>query len=239
MRISKGLATSSLVLVSALGLTAGTQAAYAQPVIGDTENVPAQVTCEATSLTITLPKPNPFDRPSPGDLPEPTGAGFKITVQQVKGVDLTSFAGWDGIEKMTTDEAKARGFVGEPRVGVTNAQASVSFKGLPIGLYMVSGVAPEDPHYKLSHLDPFLVSVPLGAGETWDCAVNIQAKTHYSAEPKPIPTPPTPTPPEPPQPPRPPLSHTGAAVMALGGASLALLGAGMMLVRVRREKEVK
>ncbi|MDP9800454.1 hypothetical protein J2S49_000530 [Arcanobacterium wilhelmae] len=232
--------------------------AHAQTITGDTPK--ADVTCDAGSLAISMPTPNPFDKVAPGQLKDPSGIGVELTAKQVKGYDLTRFANWAGIDKLTVADAEKAGFVGEPHVAVTGKDAVARFGNLPIGLYVVSATMPHVPGYKVSQMDPFIVSVPLGEGDHWDCSVEIAAKTHFDVTPEPTtppstppstpptvpptvppppgvppvppPLPPTGTPPTPPR-----LPWTGASVAAAGIAAFGLIGTGSLLAAKRRKND--
>lgn len=223
-----------------IGLVAGapTLAAGAGPVVGDHSSDPTTISCSTGSLNLTLPQPNPYNVPEPGELKDPTGTGFTITARRVKGVDITDPHQWDRVSRFTVDDANAAGFEASEFRGVTDAHAKVTFTHMPVGLYLVEGQPPVDPKVKISELPPFLVSVPISDGKSWDCSVAISAKTHYSVQPKPTPETPTPreTPSTPPSPSTPPpaapgkqtkLSFTGASVLGAAGLSVLLLGIGV------------
>ncbi|QRV02381.1 hypothetical protein JTE88_01045 [Arcanobacterium phocisimile] len=233
MKVSK-----LITCVATLGFTVLTftvaSPAIAQPVVGDTPSAEHDIRCEQTSLTISLPKPNPYDQTPNDGLAEPTGEGFEISAQRVAGLDLSKSSEWVKIGGLTPKTARDMGLVGDRVTLTTNSDAKVTFNNLPIGLYLITATAPQDPHYKISHLDDFLVSVPLGQGDHWDCAVKIDAKTHYDVEPVP------PTPHEPPVPPTPvpPLAITGAQILIAGVVSTILIVGGLILV-VRRRKDAE
>ncbi|MDR6939044.1 hypothetical protein [Arcanobacterium hippocoleae] len=210
------------------------QAIQTATATGDARRPNFEIPCTDSSLRLRLPQPNPFDRLPDSALKEPTGAGFEITLRQVAGINLNDHTQWEKIRELTIAQANTLGFIGEPHTGITNAQAQVEFKHLPIGVYLVTAKAPIVPGYKISQLDPFLITLPLAVNNTWQCAADLTAKTHYSIQPEPIAPPPTP--PTPPAPPKPPgnLSKTGAAVMGLSGISVMLFGIGAMLLKRRK-----
>ncbi|MDP9805743.1 hypothetical protein J2S70_000325 [Trueperella bonasi] len=187
----------------------------------------AQRLCDHTQLTVQIPQPNPYDDVPEGSLPEPTGAGFTVSVSRVHGLEALDFD-----PEMAVERARAMD-VGEPHVQVSDANAQAVFTGLPEGVYILEIDAPVDPAYQKAYVDDVLISIPV-AGK---CNGTVTAKIHYEPQPQ---TPPGEPPVNPPTPPKPPgeLEWTGASVIGLAAASIALIGGGIAIARKARKEEL-
>lgn len=205
-------------------------AAYAA-IAGGAHLASAEPMCEDTALTVQIPQPNPYDAVPDGSLPEPTGAGFTVTLRMVEGVNVADFD-----PHMSAHAAQAQG-LGDPVSVVSDADAQAVFRHLPEGVYLVSVEAPDDAQYRKAYIDEFLVSVPL-AGQ---CDAEVDAKVHYSPTPTPPSTPSTPpTPVEEPNRPRHSMPLTGAEVAGLGLVGLVLAGGGLALInhaKMRKDEQ--
>lgn len=223
--LGTALALAAMPIASAMAEPIGAQ--------GD----PKDIHCSSGSLAITLPQPNPYDIPAPGELKDATGKGFTITAKRVSSFDIADPRQWPSIEKASAQELLGGSF-DKQVTGVTDANAHVMFEDLPVGVYLVSGEAPEVPGYKVSHLAPFLVTVPLAEDGKWNCSASIVAKTTYSVSAKPTIPPVPPTPSTPPAPPssRPPLPLTGANAAGLAGIAVLLAGMGVAFKRSRENE---
>ncbi|WP_286954850.1 MULTISPECIES: pilin N-terminal domain-containing protein [Corynebacterium] len=174
-------------------------------------------------------------------------SGISFTVRKVKGVDLTTPAGWEAARRMSVGSAKIRGFDSEASA-TTDAEGKAYFKNLPIGLYLVSQQGTSASIGK----EPaeFLITLPTGSddGTYWNYDVEVFAKEEDKDKPPtppvPTPTPPpvTSTPPAPPETPEVPtttpgkgkpskgLADTGANVTGLAALALFLIAGGVFFV---------
>ena len=192
-----------LAAAVAASLLAGAGGAAAITVTGEVEglDVAAVEQCGTVDLTVKLPLGNPFDQVAPGQLPPGPAAGTVFTAKRIDGIDLTTDGGWQKAADMSVEQA-----LDAPstltKTAVTDATGTAVIAGLPVGLYLVTAVTPEDPAYAKTTYAPMLVTLPTGGvGEsgatgTWNCAPVVYAKPTTETPTTP-PTPPT-TPPEPP-----------------------------------------
>lgn len=190
-----------LAAAVAASLLAGAGSAAAITVTGEVEGLDvAEVQqCGTVGLTVKLPLGNPFDQVAPGKLPPGPAAGTVFTVKRIDGIDLTTTTGWQKAADMSVERA-----LDAPstltKTAVTDATGTAVIAGLPVGLYLVTAVTPQDPAYAKTAYAPMLVTLPTGGvGEsgatgTWNCAPVVYAKPTTESPTTP-PTPPT-TPPE-------------------------------------------
>ncbi|WP_231107877.1 hypothetical protein [Corynebacterium glutamicum] len=68
---------------------------------------------------------------------------------------------------------------------------------LPVGLYLIREITPENPHKDYKTSEPFLITLPVGnvTGDAWQCDVVIKTKETPDPDPDPTPTPTSPQPP--------------------------------------------
>lgn len=111
--------------------------------------------------------------------------------------------------------------------------AELVIADLPAGLYLVSQVKPAEGY---SSFRPFLVSVP--TMEDGDYIFDVDATPKIELEKETTPTPPTPPTPTPPTPRLPQTGQLWWPVLALAGAGILLILAGMRSKNRRREKDV-
>lgn len=232
-----------LAVAVAASLLAGAGGAAAITVTGEVEglDVAAVEQCGTVDLTVKLPLGNPYDQVAPGQLPPGPPAGTFFTVKRIDGIDLTTDAGWQKAADMSVEQA-----LDAPstltKTAVTDATGTAVIAGLPVGLYLVTAVTPEDPAYAKTTYAPMLVTLPTGGvGEngatgTWNCAPVVYAKPTTETPTTP-PTPPTTPPASPPGPSSPggKLPLTGVSVFALIGAAIAAAGVGLLMTRIGKK----
>lgn len=211
----KAAAAALLVFVSTMFFTVST-------------GTPANAqTCTTAALTIQIPQPNPYDEVPAGQLPEPSGVGFTVTLRQVNGLEPHEFD-----PEMPISDARAMG-LGDAVSTVTDSAAQANFAGLAKGVYLVSTTVPNSTEYRQAYVDDFLVALPLGG----ECSGTVTAKIHYTPVPQ---TPPTTPPTEPPAETPPPsdgdLAKTGLALAGVGIAGAALVGIGTLVLVGSRKK---
>nr|WP_195969104.1 SpaH/EbpB family LPXTG-anchored major pilin [Cellulomonas hominis] len=84
--------------------------------------------------------------------------GVEFTAKQVPGIDLTTNAGWEAAADMTSAEAAAAVASVTGVSGTTAADGTLTFSGLPLGLYYV---AETYVPMGVTAAAPFLVTLPL------------------------------------------------------------------------------
>lgn len=125
-------------------------------------------------------------------------AGTTVRVDKLPGFDLSTQEAWDRLTSLDTEAARA--LTAElTRIGVTGADGTVSFGGLPVGVYLVTGTAPQDGKHHTPA--PFVITLPTGGENGWNCAPVINAKFEPDAPQPPKPSQPS----EPSKPPLPPI----------------------------------
>lgn len=150
-------------------------------VTGNTEGLAiVNILDKQGGLQVRLPVPNPAD-----DHPAPSPAGAKVSIAQVRGVDLRTEAGWKQAKSLTPEKAQAQGL--EKEITETaGADGKINFMGLPIGLYLVREQAPAGvgADYKVSL--PFLITLPIGnpTGSAWDYYPVVNSKPAVEIVPK-------------------------------------------------------
>lgn len=241
-----------LAAAVAASLLAGAGGAAAITVTGEVEglDVPEVEQCGTVGLTVKLPLGNPFDQVAPGKLPPGPAAGTVFTVKRIDGIDLTTVTGWQEAADMPVERA-----LDAPstltKTAVTDATGTAVIAGLPVGLYLVTAVTPQDPAYAKTTYAPMLVTLPTGGvGEsgatgTWNCAPVVYAKPTTGKPPATSPSTPKTTPKPPPAAPPGPgspggkLPLTGVSVFALIGAAIAAAGVGLLMTRIGKKGPVR
>ncbi|MGV9195848.1 SpaH/EbpB family LPXTG-anchored major pilin [Arcanobacterium canis] len=99
-------------------------------------------------------------------------AGVKFTVARVKGVDLTTTAGWEAAKKVDPTKVETENpQVSEP----TNEQGDTTVNNLSVGLYLVTET--EAPAFVTTKAAPFLVTIPFpNKDKTWLYNVHVYPK---------------------------------------------------------------
>lgn len=150
-------------------------------VTGNTDGLSvADIVNKQGGIQVRLPVPNPAD-----DHSAPSPIGAKITIAQVRGVDLHTESGWQQAKSLTPEKAQAQGL--ENKITKTaGADGVINFMSLPIGLYLVSEEAPAGAgaDYKVSL--PFLITLPIGnpTGSAWDYYPVVNSKPAVEIVPK-------------------------------------------------------
>lgn len=167
--------------LAAIALSTAQAGADVMTVTGKVEGLDITQTtvCESINLTLVV------NRTTPADQVE----GTKFVVQRLANIDLTKQSDWDAVKGMDVDKA-----IAAPKAGLweatTDAEGKAVINGLPIGAYLVTAEVPHDGHH-LTPL-PFVITLPTGTDQGWNCAPVINAKF----EPVPPTTTPTTTKPE-------------------------------------------
>lgn len=161
---------------------------------------PTAIGDEPNSLTITLPKGNPFDELPPGELPPGSLSGYTFTLKRVAGIDIRTRGGYDSALRLTVDEARDRGFTDSALSRVSDEQGKVRFDGLPAGVYLIEVEPPAREGEKHEDIRPMLIILPATNEDgSWLHELSVKAKTEDDGgdvpPPTDIPDPrPTPTP---------------------------------------------
>lgn len=161
---------------------------------------PTAIGDEPNSLTITLPKGNPFDELPPGELPPGSLSGYTFTLKRVAGIDIRTRGGYDSALRLTVDEARDRGFTDSALSRVSDEQGKVRFDGLPAGVYLIEVEPPAREGEKHEDIRPMLIILPATNEDgSWLHELSVKAKTEDGGgdvpPPTDIPDPrPTPTP---------------------------------------------
>ena len=121
---------------------------------------PTTIGDEPNSLTITLPKGNPFDEIPPGELPPGSLSGYTFTLKRVAGIDIRTRGGYDSALRLTVDEARDRGFTDPALSRVSDEQGKVRFDGLPAGIYLIEVEQPAREGEKHEDIRPMLIILP-------------------------------------------------------------------------------
>lgn len=245
------LRTGIAVMAACAGLLLGASPAVAATVTGPTNGLAITTIDEGRTvhLTVHLARPNPFDDPVPEAPPPGPLAGTEFTVRQLEGVDLTTAAGWARARSMTIPQAQRGPFHHVADV-VTDSAGEAHFSGLPVGLYLVTSIPPDQFH-EYPESAPFLITLPTGGGAGWNYAPLLYAKPWPAAPTTPGTAPPSAPPSAPPAgadsavdatpsegASRPgALASTGAAVAILAGAALVLAGIGLLIRFFARRRD--
>lgn len=161
---------------------------------------PTAIGDEPNSLTITLPKGNPFDELPPGELPPGSLSGYTFTLKRVAGIDIRTRGGYDSALRLTVDEARDRGFTDSALSRVSDEQGKVRFDGLPAGVYLIEVEPPAREGEKHEDIRPMIIILPATTEDgSWLHELSVKAKTEDDGgdvpPPTDIPDPrPTPTP---------------------------------------------
>ncbi|ATZ06878.1 LPXTG cell wall anchor domain-containing protein [Corynebacterium striatum] len=164
---------------------------------------PTTIGDEPSSLTITLPKGNPFDELRPGELPPGSLSGYTFTLKRVAGIDIRTRDGYDSALRLTVDKARDRGFTDPTLSRVSDEQGKVRFDGLPAGVYLIEVKPPARAGEKHENIRPMLIILPATNEDgSWLHELSVKAKTEDGGgdvppptdipDPRPTPTP-TPT----------------------------------------------
>ncbi|GAB3940165.1 hypothetical protein GCM10028828_03680 [Corynebacterium tapiri] len=214
MRNSCRLAVGGFAAALALGVSALGPSAIAKPVITGWVDQTAvkgieQQCGHSFSLTVRLPKGNPFDDVPVGELPPGNGSGYVFTISRVKGVDLTTLEGWNRAGALTVSDVEQLERV-DFRTATTTETGEVTFDNVEPGIYLVETQKPADSAHENLDVPAFAVTVPIGQDGTWVCDAVVYAKTSIPNSPdEPPTTPPTTPPGVPPNIPGPPADHPG------------------------------
>lgn len=239
---SRGWRARVAAAACAASLLAGGGLAGATTVTGDVDGLDAAgiTQCATVNLTMKLPAGNPFDDVPDGELPPGPLAGTTFTAKRIDDVDLTTAAGWVRARDMTVEEAHAAEST-LTRTAVTDDEGTAVFADLPPGLYLVTATPPADEAHAYPALKDLLITLPTGGNGTWNCDPVVYAKPESDTPPPPStePTVPSTPPATTPAPPgggaTPPgggkLPVTGVSVLAMLGAAIAAVGAGMLISR--------
>lgn len=164
---------------------------------------PSTIGDAPNSLTITLPKGNPFDEVPAGELPPGSLSGYTFSLKRVAGIDIRSREGYDSALHLTLDEARDRGFTNPAFSRVSDEQGKVRFDGLPAGAYLIEVEPPARAGEKHEDIRPMLIILPATNEDgSWLHELSVKAKTEDDGgdvppptdipDPRPTPTP-TPT----------------------------------------------
>ncbi|CAB0581976.1 LPXTG cell wall anchor domain-containing protein [Corynebacterium diphtheriae] len=164
---------------------------------------PTTIGDEPNSLTITLPKGNPFDELRPGELPPSSLSGYTFTLKRVADIDIRTRDGYDSALRLTVDEARDRGFTDPTLSRVSDEQGKVRFGGLPAGVYLTEVKPPARAGEKHENICPMLIILPATNEDgSWLHELSVKAKAEDGGgdvppptdipDPRPTPTP-TPT----------------------------------------------
>ncbi|MFD5868268.1 hypothetical protein ACFWGD_06605 [Corynebacterium sp. NPDC060344] len=205
------LATATVAAgLAATMLGFGTPAAAAplkQPVEGYVEGLVLEdiaEACEQNSVTINIKKDLPADL---------SAAGYTFSIYRVQGIDVTTEAGREEGRGLSVVEAGKRTDPKADATRTTGEEGTVVFEGLPTGMYLVAGRAPEGERYKGYSPIPFTIFLPTGGVDAdgdatgWVCDTDLERKLEDPDKPPPSTpgtppstpgTPPTSTPGKPP-----------------------------------------
>ncbi|MBV7294458.1 hypothetical protein KRX51_00805 [Corynebacterium sp. TAE3-ERU12] len=114
-------------------------------------------------------------------------SGTTFTIARVQGVDLATAEGWERAKSMTVAEAQ-EAELAEPHSATTDDGGRATFNSLERGLYLVTAEPPNNTEYRYMTFEPFLVTVPVGAGDAWTCDPVLLVKPDgHTDDPKPGP----------------------------------------------------
>lgn len=178
--MNKRIALATALTFAALTVTPA--AADVVTVTGPIEGLDITQTTNCGSISVTMV----VNRTNDNDVIE----GTEFTLEKLADIDLTTQEGWDAVKGMAVDKARLAPKVGK-WTATTDAQGKARFDALPVGAYFVTAVVPNDG----KHLTPapFVITLPTGGKDGWNCNPEINAKF----EPVPVTTTPT----KPPYPP--------------------------------------
>lgn len=170
-------ACGTLTCLTVLGISTwcGSSTALAEPLTN--ENA---VACESFSVTVAIPRPNPYDEIPAGKLPEPSGEGFTVKLERIR--DRSSINSDTKIEEIRELEKDLE------FTQVTGSSASTTFSNLPSGVYLISTQAPKSTKHQQVYVQDSVVYVPLDG----DCEGVVNAKIRHT-DPNLPPTNPTPS----------------------------------------------
>lgn len=170
-------ACGTLTCLTVLGISTwcGSSTALAEPLTN--ENA---VACESFSVTVAIPRPNPYDEIPAGKLPEPSGEGFTVKLERIRDKSsINSDTKIEEIRKLDKDLEFTQ---------VTGSSASTTFSNLPSGVYLISTQAPKSTKHQQVYVQDSVVYVPLDG----DCEGVVNAKIRHT-DPNLPPTNPTPS----------------------------------------------
>lgn len=206
-------ATAALFITSALVIFSPVISAKAEVISGYADSStlidPTTIGEESNSLTVTLPKGNPFDDIREGELPQGKLNGYTFTLKKIAGIDIHTSDGYRKAQSLTVGEAANLEFTDPVLTEISDASGQVYFNNLPSGLYLIEVEAPQLQGVQHKTIRPMLVLLPASSKDGhWIHDVKIVAKTDRGGgevpPPTDIPDPrPTPTPSQPQQTPPP------------------------------------
>lgn len=233
----------------ALALSQAPAHADVKPVTGDVSGLIVEDTAlcdQRAGVTLVVNKTSSGDQV----------AGTTFSLERLAGIDLTNAEGWKKIEGLDVDAATLMDKDGK-WTATSDENGKAVFAGLPIGAYLVTAEAPSDGRHRTP--EAFILTLPVGNENGWNCAPTVNAKF------VPLPEPPTETrPPFPPFEPgtittttvtqtlptptgeaKPPasgakstigrLASTGASVLGIVAIAAALVASGVFIIRRRRD----
>lgn len=201
------LTVASIAVGTSLALAPATAETDSKVVSGYADSSatvdPSTIGDELNSLTISLPKENPFDEVEEGELPPDALNNYKFTLKRIAGVDVRTSAGYEKALKLTPLDATRLGFTDPVQVKVSDDSGEVTFNNLPAGLYFIEVEAPPRAGVKKKHIRPLLVVLPATDRDgKWIHEISVSAKTDESGgrivppteipDPRPSTTPPRP-----------------------------------------------
>jgi fimbrial isopeptide formation D2 family protein len=176
-------------LAAALTLTAAPAVAASSPLPDPSRTATLHITEERGPADGSAPEGD-GTMADPGDAPAP-GAGF--TLNQVDPVNLTTQTGWEDEAALAAHfdassdatakaSVSAAGFtLGPARSGTTDASGTLTFSGLPLGLYLVEQTTVP---VGTTAATPFLATLPMtdpDTGDGWMYDVFVYPKSGVTA----------------------------------------------------------
>lgn len=255
------LTLSCVAVATAVALGAAPMAdASSRVITGEwAENLFAEYIEPNRTVTLTLQKiaPNPYDQVEEGKKPPASVEGVTFEIYRVEGYDVTTSEGFNEAKIVDSESLNENDLILES-TGVTDAEGKVVFRDLPVGLYYVKEIKPDNDNVEHNTSEPFLIILPTSNvdGESFNYNESLIIVKGEPSDPPydpPGDTPPGNTPPEdvppfeetpgdppygevPPEEIRGSFAETGAAsILGLFLAGLALIGGGMLYAR-RRNK---
>lgn len=194
---------ASMLTVGLAGSLAFAGPVSARTITGNVSDVSfetiSQSCINGISLEIQKQKHKPYQNAQPGNIPAGVISGLTFEALLINDVDITSDEGWNLANSLSVKQSEERGFSQRFTAETDVAGAAKFQKLLPVGLYLIREITPENPHKDHKTSEPFLITLPVGnvTGDAWQCDVVIKTKETPDPAPDPDPTP-TPTSPQPP-----------------------------------------
>ncbi len=119
------------------------------------------------TITLNFAHPNIFD-----DVPAPSPAGVGARVQRVSDIDLSTRSGWSEAASLTTEDLLNRedSAFDVDRTGYSNESGTVTFSGLPLGLYRITPL-------EENTFVPFILALPSSSQDDhWEYIIDVHPK---------------------------------------------------------------